>query len=239
MIDDLKALIELGELDAELAEIRREMAKLPAEEAGFIEGVETAEAAMKQSEERKTELRMTADRQNLALKENEDKIEVLTIKLNGAKSNKEYDLIRDEQKDIEQANGKLEEEILGSLEEVDTIDAQVTERQAVLDGAKSALAEKHADIASRSATMEERCKDLDARRADKAERVDPEDLSNYQRVLENWGDRAVASVDVETGICSACFMRLTKQQLNEVMGGRDIIQCQSCRRILYIGEPVS
>jgi len=239
MVEAVRVLVELGEIDARLAALRAEMESIPLAAEPFRQAVADAESSLDTSAERAKELKLSSDGKNLELRQHEEQIEKLQVQLNAAKSNKEYDITREQMKEIEEKGSALEEEILGALEEIDALDAAESEREAGVAAARAELDAEQREIDARMAELGEEAKDLQARRDDKASRIDSDDLARYQRVFDNWGDTAVATVDVDEGICGACFMRLTKQQLNSVMAGRDIIQCQSCRRILYIGEPVT
>ena len=239
MNDTVKALVELGELDAKLGKLRREVESLPAGADEFRASLAEAEEALVGAGERTRELKLESDRKNLDLREIEGSLEKLQTQLNGAKSNKEYDLTREQMKEIEEKSSSLEEAVLEALEEIDQLEAAEADRQARVEGARTGLAEIEAEIAARVGELSSTLADMQARRDDMASRVDSEDLARYQRVLDNHGDTAVAAVEFDEGVCSACYMRLTKQQLNVVAAGRDIAQCQSCRRILYVPEPVT
>ncbi len=45
--------------------------------------------------------------------------------------------------------------------------------------------------------------------------------------------KGVAVAEAKDGLCSICHVRLRPQVFNEVRKNESIIQCDSCRRILY------
>ena len=47
------------------------------------------------------------------------------------------------------------------------------------------------------------------------------------------GRKGVAVAEAKDGLCTICHVRLRPQVFNEVRKNESIIQCDSCRRILY------
>jgi len=45
--------------------------------------------------------------------------------------------------------------------------------------------------------------------------------------------RGTAVVEIKSGYCSACHVRMRPQAANELRRNDIIFQCESCRRILY------
>lgn len=39
---------------------------------------------------------------------------------------------------------------------------------------------------------------------------------------------------VEHKVCQGCYMSVTNQMVTELMLGRDLVQCPTCLRILYL-----
>ena len=63
-------------------------------------------------------------------------------------------------------------------------------------------------------------------------RLDDEIHKKYERILHNKRDHAMAEVVEHT--CTGCRMGVTKQNLARLIGGKEIIQCPNCMRILYL-----
>ena len=76
--------------------------------------------------------------------------------------------------------------------------------------------------------------ELEQRRGEVAARIDPDDLTLYDRIRQMRKGSAVTAV--MAGTCRACARRLTPQLENLVMIGNDLVQCMSCSRILYIDD---
>ena len=63
-------------------------------------------------------------------------------------------------------------------------------------------------------------------------RVQPADLSLYERLLKSTQGTAVAKV--ERGMCLGCRITLPTKELQQVRNGRSLVLCNSCGRILHV-----
>ncbi len=59
----------------------------------------------------------------------------------------------------------------------------------------------------------------------------PQVMSTFERVAQRRNGIAVA--EARDGICTICHVRLRPQVFNTVRRNEEIIQCDSCNRILY------
>jgi predicted nucleic acid-binding Zn-ribbon protein len=59
----------------------------------------------------------------------------------------------------------------------------------------------------------------------------PRDRSEFQRLMEKKGGLAI--VLVAGGSCTACHVKVRPAALQALKSGREIIYCDSCKRILY------
>ena len=61
--------------------------------------------------------------------------------------------------------------------------------------------------------------------------VSPEAMKIFQRVAH--GRKGIAMAEAKDGLCVVCHVRLRPQVFNEVRHNDQLIQCDSCTRILY------
>ena len=64
--------------------------------------------------------------------------------------------------------------------------------------------------------------------------VPPEMLEEYERLFAVRDGLAVCAV--ESQFCQGCYTNITMNDLVKLSGGRLVVQCGSCQRILYLSE---
>jgi len=103
-------------------------------------------------------------------------------------------------------------------------EASLTAEQKAVDAERRALA---AEIVELKASLE---RDTKAR-ATLASTIDPGVLATFELVSKR--RNGVALAEAKDGVCTICHVRLRPQIFNNVRRNDEIIQCDSCNRILY------
>jgi uncharacterized protein len=73
--------------------------------------------------------------------------------------------------------------------------------------------------------------DLKGIRSGQASQVPPSLLARYETLRKSKGGRAVATLDGH--LCSACRVELPVGDQGRAKSGQEIVQCNSCRRIIF------
>ncbi|MHC5054631.1 MAG: zinc ribbon domain-containing protein [Planctomycetota bacterium] len=230
----LANLKDLAALDEKLKRIRGRRQKQEDEVEAARGELEEAKAHLGDRREEIVRLQKEADALNLEVKTAEGEVERLSGQLLGAKSNKEYDVLKREVEAAQKQKNEFEDGVLERLERVDAVTEEESAGKAAADAAEKALA-------AASAALEELEKELsgdekalkDARETTVSE-LDEETRRLYEALLAQRGDSAMAKV--QEGSCSACARKLTAQMEVLMDAGEEIVQCMSCRRILYINN---
>jgi predicted nucleic acid-binding Zn-ribbon protein len=76
--------------------------------------------------------------------------------------------------------------------------------------------------------------ELTAERTQLANGIDEDLLSRFDRLFASKGDAAVVALEHE--VCTGCHMKVTTQTAHRVKGGKEIVSCEQCGRILYSAE---
>jgi predicted nucleic acid-binding Zn-ribbon protein len=58
-------------------------------------------------------------------------------------------------------------------------------------------------------------------------------LGQFERLFNSKGDAAI--VAIEHGVCTGCHMKVTTATAARVKAGKEIVNCEQCGRILYLG----
>jgi uncharacterized protein len=151
------------------------------------------------------------------------------------KTNQEYHAIQHEIAYAQTEIKTREDQILELMMEADELAADVKRSDAELaaelkavDGERKALA---AEMTGLKAAI-----DRDAvERAALVARIAPPVLATFDLVAKRRNGVAVA--EARDGICTICHVRLRPQVFNTVRRNDDIVQCDSCQRILFFAAP--
>jgi len=232
---DLKAVIEVQQLDQRAAELTVQIDSLPKQ-------IQTLQSQLDEfihaHEERKKRLAANLkERKDLEgeVKVIQEKITKHKDQLYQVKTNDQYKAMLKEIGGEEANTRKIEDQILEKMIEAEDIQDHIREAAARLEGEKARVA---AEI---KRLQEERQKDLDerellqARRKEVAATLSGAVLALYERIRTYRTGAAVA--EVREGLCTACNVRLRPQVYNEIRTGEAVMTCENCSRINYYLEP--
>ena len=90
-------------------------------------------------------------------------------------------------------------------------------------------------MATDMATLKASVERITAERADLVRAIDPQVLAIFELVARR--RHGVAVAEARDGICTICHVRLRPQVFNSVRRNTEIIQCDTCQRILYFVPP--
>jgi uncharacterized protein len=235
MTSDLQRLIELQQIDSQIAVLRAEIAALPkhvaeieAKLAGSKTKVDAAIAAGKADE--------TARRKHESdIQDQQQKISKYRDQSLNVKTNQEYKALMEEIKFAEQKIAASEDKILEIMVAADSRKEALKKAEAQLK-ADTAENEREKEAArQRTAVDEAALAELTTRRNALRTGVSEEVLRHYDHVLKVRGTALAAVSDNEQ--CGACSVMLRPQVFQEVMTNEQFMTCDYCRRILYYVPP--
>jgi predicted nucleic acid-binding Zn-ribbon protein len=151
------------------------------------------------------------------------------------KTNQEYHAIQNEIGFAQTEIKKLEDQILELMVEADDLAASVKKSESALTTEqKAADAEKQA-IAREQAELRAQLEKLRGERGTVVSGLAPSVMSLFERISKK--HHGVAMAEARDGICTICHVRLRPQVFNTVRRNEEIIQCDSCHRVLYFVPP--
>jgi predicted nucleic acid-binding Zn-ribbon protein len=228
---DLQSLIQLQELDSAAERHRRRVADIPVQQAALdarlaertaaVEAVK-ARIAASQAVRREIEKDLAAVQGRLSKYKNQ---------LMEVKTNKEYQAMQKEMSVAEQEISDFETRMLERMEEADALAIELKAVQAALTSAQAEITRERAALENERTTVDHELKRVSEERARTAALVGGELLALFDRVAH--GRRGVAMAEARDGLCTVCHVRLRPQVFNQARRNTDIVQCDSCTRILY------
>ncbi len=236
MSPDLERLIKLQHLESAIAEARQHIAAYPQRvadaDARLSEAqaqVEAAKQRLKDSQEARRTLEKDASVYQGRLSKFKDQQAAV-------KTNREYQALGHEIETAQHELAAVEERVIERMVEADVVaedvkkaEAELAEQRKVIEGQKRELAAEHETVEAslRQAT--------DARTA-LVKELDPR-LARLFETVSRARKGIALSPATRDGLCSVCHVRLRPQVFQQVRANNEIIQCDSCQRILYYVPP--
>ncbi len=234
MLEDLRMLIELQELDKRVHELQMNRERLPRliEIAG--EGYRLVEAEKNAAEaelEAVSKEKRSADQELQA--ENEH-IRKLKLRSTEIKTNKEYFAHLKEIEDCQKKITKLEEWDLELMEKLEKAETTLNEKKAALEAEEEKFDRTKSEIEKGFEDGDRELSELGEKRTSLVPKIAGDIADYYRSMQQKFPDSAV--VETVNGSCMGCRMTIPPQLYNNVRKGEGIFKCSQCRRILYFKE---
>lgn len=237
MNPELQSLLRVQSLDQRIASLEKDIAALPK----HIEKIEkTLDSRIRKVE---------ADRAALAANQRERKKldgDIQTqqqkiTKLRGqtleAKNNEQYRAFQHEIEFCEKEIRRCEDRVLELMTESEPLDAALKRTEEALKEEKTQVEIEKNHAKDKTAKDKGFVEEAKRQRQEALAAVNPKLVTLYERIRKKWGAKVVA--DATEGRCSACNMLLRPQFMQDLKLGDQVLQCESCGRILYYNAPVN
>jgi uncharacterized protein len=236
MSPDLERLVRLQELDNAIEAARRKIAAHPQRladaDARLNEATQRVEAARQRLKDGH-EVRRAFEKDAALF---QGRLAKFKDQLSEVKTNREYQAIQHEIAAAQTELGAIEEKVLERMLEADALTAEVKEAEVALARQRKEVdAEKRA-LGEEVALLEKALADATARRAAVVGETEPRLLRLFEQVAKARKGVAICTATRE-GLCSVCHVRLRPHVFQLVRQNDQIIQCESCQRILYYVLP--
>lgn len=234
LLEDLRLLIELQEIDKEINDINKEKATLPVlveRAAGKLRLAEAEAGEAKKGADGLDARRRSIDTD---LQAAADQLHKLKLRTTDIKNNKEYFAHLKEIEDTEKKISGLEDESLELMDKIKEAGETLAAKNVALEDERASFNEDKAKIEKSFEEGDKRLAELKGQRAAVLPRLSAKVVGYYDSMLRKYPDSAV--VRAERGSCTGCRMMIPPQAFNNVRKGETIVTCNSCNRILYYVE---
>ena len=229
LLDKLRAL---QEVDIELAALEKAKKEKPEKAEESKRHLDQLKENLAQKRTSLRQLQKTSALKELDLKIHEEKVKKLKKQLLGVKTNREYSALLLEIGGEEADDSRLEDEILDLMTQAEELEAACTEDAQKIEEEEKRLEAELKKIQAELEEIDRRITQLSNTRQQKLSDIDSAPLALYEKIWKAKGDRAL--VPVSGMACQGCFMNITMESLSRLMADKEIITCESCRRILYL-----
>ena len=234
MEDQIKMLIELQGLDAEIFGKKAVLDGFPEKMQELDSELERRSAGLKDLEEEFKKVHAKQKEREAELGSKEQSVKKYQTQLFQIKTNKEYTSLEKEIAGIKADSSVLEEEIIGLLDEADEVKKKIEKEKKLLEDEKKKIGEEKKKLEAERKEAEEQFNKLNNQRKEFASRIEKGILSKYERILHNRS--GLAMVPIVEDACGGCNMNLPPQVINEARMKKDLLFCGNCARILYTKE---
>jgi hypothetical protein len=151
--------------------------------------------------------------------------------LRQVQTSREYGALLNEIDGVEKLVRSTEDRVLSLEEEIEAARADLTVREEHLPTETQEHEERLKDWRAAQRAIDG---NLEAARAEIRElesQIPARDRAEFQRLIEKKGGLAI--VKVVNNSCSACHVKVRPAALQILKAGREIVYCDSCKRILY------
>ena len=234
MKEQLRKLIKLQRLDKTLYELETERDQIPGmlvecdqKETKLKSGLEATEAELTETVARHKELEKEVESIKSRLRKAESR-------LMGAKNDREYRAANAEIQEGKDAVKSNEDVLLGVMERQEALQGHAEKLKALYQEAAEEATETRKRLTKRAKQINAELGKMSQGRDELIEGVDPELMSQYDFIRK--ARQGVALAPVTNGTCMACHIQIPPQQFNELLRVDKLMNCPSCRRILYWAE---
>jgi predicted nucleic acid-binding Zn-ribbon protein len=232
---DLERLIALQKLDSAAHDAERRLAGEPARLKTLEEKLEAARQEVAAAKDKLT-ANQGARREiekNVAV--HQGRLSKFREQAMAVKTNQEYHAVQNEIAFAQGEIKKLEDQILELMVEADDLTAGVKRLETALTAEQKAAEVEKQAITREQAQLKADLEKLRSERAVLVSGLAPAVLSLFERISKK--NNGVAMAEARNGICTICHVRLRPQVFNTVLRNQEILQCDSCQRLLYFVPP--
>jgi predicted nucleic acid-binding Zn-ribbon protein len=204
--------------------------------AAILSQMEVKEREAEEEQLRVAELEKNHRTVEQQLREEEEKIKEKRVRLNRIRNERELQALRREIEMMKETNGKLEDDALQLLEQIEQEKARLTQTRAEIDTLKARISQDAAHIEAQVASLEEEIRVEHGEREKISRNIDADLCARYERIFAKRG--GVAVVEIRSGTCQGCHMHIPPHMGNQIRSNVQqntgvIFHCPHCGRILY------
>ncbi len=234
MNENLNLLVDLQKTDLEIVAVEKRLEELHTELHGAETMLATAQKGVEAAHRVTQEAQAHVHSREVDLAGNEGQIKKLTLALNTASNNKEYQVILLKTGTIRAENDKIELDILMEMDAVEEKEREEEAARAVQREAEAGLRAAEGQLETMRKELEEQLVGMRSSRGEVAERVDDKSLTLYERIRGGNRKSGTAVVELHGEYCQGCQMAVRPQDIADLMNGVGLVLCRSCQRILVL-----
>ncbi len=170
------------------------------------------------------------------LADHKEKLKKYQAQLRNVQSSREYSAALNEIDGVEKLIRSTEDKFLELEEEIEKARADLDEREKTLPAETEQHEERLKDWRAEQRAINDELTSAREEIARLEAEIPPRDRAEFHRLVDK--KHGLAVVLVQGSSCSACHVKVRPAAMQILKQGREVIYCDSCKRILYY-EPAS
>lgn len=233
MLEGLQSLVDLSQVDVQLADRERERAAIPAKREACAEQRAQAEARLEAAREAVEQAELAQRRSESEVREHEALLAKLEGQQHQVKTNEAYTALLHEMEQARRAISDAETRILEAMEAIEEAKRTLASGDRDLTAVRERLGQEHRALDERDEQLQKQIAELRQRRDQIAAGLDVKLLDRYERIAAR---RSPAVAVVTQELCMGCRLDIPPQNYIEIIKGEALITCEHCHRILIHEE---
>jgi predicted nucleic acid-binding Zn-ribbon protein len=230
---ELEQLLVLQDRQQKIRQIQTEIKTVPLERSHLELQLTASAAGVEVLKQKTRQLEVERKKLELDVGTRAESIARLKTQQYQTRKNDEFQAIGHEIERYENEIRKLEDQELELMIEADKLKGEVEAAEKSARATKDSISRQLVDLESKSTALETQQRELESERKALASKIDADLLDQFERLFNSKGDAAV--VAVEHGVCTGCHMKVTTATRSRVKAAKEIVSCENCGRILYLG----
>jgi predicted nucleic acid-binding Zn-ribbon protein len=235
----LQALRELQDIELQIVDIRRQLAR---REKAVAAQEQRLSALSEQIAAERADLQrfqVQVNEIDVDVRARESHIEKLRARLNSVRTNKEYAAVLSELNNEKADVSKVEARALEMLDRLEKQKGALEQRQHTVEHERDRLRDLQTQLDQAQQLFSGKLTSLQQQHDRAREAVDAGSLSLFERLSERYEGEALARIDRvhprrDEFTCGGCYMSLSAEVANGCLTRDEVTTCKNCGRILYM-----
>jgi uncharacterized protein len=230
---ELEQLLILQDRQQKIRQIQAEIKTVPLERAHLESQLAATAAGVESLKQKGRQVEVARKNLELDVGTRTESIARLKTQQYQTRKNDEFQAMGHEIERYENEIRKLEDQELELMIEADKLKGEIEAVDTSARATKDSISRQLIDLETKSKALGSQRQELETEREALASKIDPDLLDQFERLFNSKGDAAI--VAVEHGVCTGCHMKVTTATAARVKAGKEIVSCEQCGRILFLG----
>lgn len=233
MLPEIERLLVLQDRDRKIRTLKLEQKAAPLERKDLDNKLSAANIALETAKLKSKENEVERKKLELDAQTKRDQIAKLQTQKFQTRKNEEFQAFNNEITRFEGDVRVIEDQELELMESAEKLKLAATEADKHAQATRTSVQRQLSDLDAKAQALQAQLDDIEKERNTLAGEVEEDLLDTYQRLFNNKNE---AVVPLEHDVCTGCHMKVIAQTAVSVKGGRSIVHCENCGRILYPGQ---